>query len=59
MEYKLAITSRVVTSNEKKNHSLQLSYFYNICKLLLGFIVFTFICLRSNLVKSKSNLDIL
>ena len=32
-----------------------LSYFYNICKLLLDFIEFTFICLRSNLVKSKSN----
>jgi hypothetical protein len=30
-----------------------LSYFYNICKLLLGFIEFTFMGLRSNLVKSK------
>ena len=39
--------------------SFFLSYFYNICKLLLGFIEFTFMGLRSNLVKSKSNLDIL
>ena len=36
-----------------------LSLFYNICKLFLGFIEFTFMDPRSNLVKSKSNLDIL